>query len=172
MQLFRDSKGGAWEIDLSIGTVMRVRAANEKYDLFDPLQDDLSSRLDNDLAAFWELLWLLVEPQARGRSVDAAAFGESMAAECLIEAQGKFLAEWIDFFHCLQRPDKATALEKMKSYNAKAMELVKEKIKGVEFAKIDGRVEAKMRADLDAKFGELREFLDSTLGPSPSDTSG
>ena len=79
---------------------------------------------------------------------------------------------WTDFFQKLQRPDKATVLEKLAKYNAKAVELVKAKLAEPEMAETGQRVEAKMQATLNTSFGNLQESLASTLGPSPSGSSG
>lgn len=172
MQEFRDKTGQAWKIDLPIGEVTRIRKADARFNLWEPTKEDLAQKLFDDLPLFWELLWQVVEPQAVVRNITAEQFGESVAAECLIDAQKKFFDEWRDFFHRLQRPDLATVLEKLAKYQAKAMELVKAKLGNGAMTGLDERVEAKMQATLNERFGKLRESLDSILDPSPGVNSG
>lgn len=171
MQSFADKTGQPWQLDLTVGDVIRIRGTDGQFDLFDPLKNDLAQRLASDLPSFWELLWLLVEPQAAERSIDAIAFGKLMAANCLIEAQHKFLEEWRSFFLSLQRPEMATVLEKLAAYNATALELVKAKLSSPTLTGLDKRVRLKMESDLNARFGELEADLDSTLDPSPTAAS-
>jgi hypothetical protein len=136
MQEFKDKEGGRWVIDLTIGAVMRLKGHG--FNLFDPVKDDLAQRLRDDLPTFWELLWLLVEPAATVHDIDAQHFGHLMAADCLLDAQERFFAEWMDFFRRLQRPDLMTVLDKLNKYQAKALELVKAKLPMLN--EIDSRV--------------------------------
>jgi hypothetical protein len=96
---FQDQSDAKWQIDLAFGQVMRVKVASEgRFNLLEPR--DLADRLAQDEAEFWELLWYLVEPQARERGTSAEQFGRAMAADCLHEARRQFFAEWDDFFRC------------------------------------------------------------------------
>ena len=118
MRKFRDRNGREWSIDLTIGTVARVRKqSGKRFDLLDPSSvvdgEKLSTVLDEDLAAVYEVLWYIIEPQAVAAGLNAEQFGESMAADCIIAAQAALFAEWLDFFRDVQRPDLATALDMM-----------------------------------------------------------
>lgn len=169
MQEFKDKTGGVWQIDLTVGAAMRVHSQSEgTLDLFDPNKDDLGQRLIDSLPRFWEVLWLLVEPQARTRNVNAEQFGELMAADCLIDAQRKFLGEWRDFFSSLQSPHKARVVELLDRTHAKALEMVREKLATPEVKGLDERIDRAMAQKSEQWFGNLRESLDLTLGPLPS----
>ena len=173
MQEFRDKDGVKWVIDLPIGEIARVRNVSEgRFNLWEPIKDDLAQRLADDLSLFWEILWHLVEPQAAKAGISAEAFGLAVAAECLFDAQRKFFDEWRDFFHRLQKPDLAAVLEKLTKYQAKALELVRAKLASGELDQIDPQVENKMQRVLNDSFGKLRESLDLILGPSPGANSG
>ena len=181
MREFKDKTNNRWKLDLTVGTVIRVKQESAgRFDLFDPAskpdegQRELCSILFaeqmSDWAIVWEVLYLVVRPQLDGK-YDSAAFGEAMAGDCLVAAQKELLAEWKDFFHALQRPDLAVMLEKQLAYQAKAIELVQEKLKSPALAEIDSRVEAAMRRTMNEKLGDWEASLDSILGPTPSGSS-
>lgn len=177
MTPFVDSQGTAWQIDLPIGTVNRIRSVSDgRFDLWDPAHQingkPQSERLLNDLPTFWELLWMLVEPTAEERGVSAADFGLLMAADCLVAAQLAFFEEWADFFRKLQRPDQALALEKNRLYRQKAVELIQTRIaQEPSLQALDAKVAAKLEAELSSSLGKLQASLESILADSPGDNS-
>jgi hypothetical protein len=175
MRTFEDKSGRKWQIDLTIGAVMRVKQATEgRFDLFDAGKSNLAETLWTDLEQFWELLWHLVEPQATALDppVDAAQFGEAMAASCLIAARQTFFAEWRDFFQSLQRPDQALPLEKLEKYMSEALTAMKAKATDPLLTAVDQKVQAKIESQLNSSFGSLLAELDAILAPSPSASSG
>ena len=166
MREFKDHSGQAWSIDLSIGNVMRVKAASEsRFNLFEPGQ--LGEQLAVDEAFFWELLVYLCEPQAAERNVSAEQFGKLMASDCLFDARRLFFDAWLDFFQKLRRQDKAAVVQKVAAYLAKAMELTVAKLASPEMQEIDKLVESRMQSSLNASFGQLRDSLASTPALSP-----
>ena len=181
MREFKDKTNNRWSLDLTVGTVIRVKQESSgRFDLFDPaskpdgdreLCSILFAEQMSDWSTVWEVLYLVVRPQLDGKYDSGATFGEAMAGDCLVAAQKELLAEWKDFFRALQRPDLAVMLEKQLAYQAKAIELVNEKLKSPALATIDGRVEAAMRRTMNEKLGDLEASLDSILGPTPSDSS-
>ena len=173
MRTFEDKTGHKWRIDLTIGAVTRVKQASDgRFDLFDAGKNNLAEQLWTDLEMFWELLWLLVEPEAAEKSQTAEQFGEAMAAACLISARQAFFAEWQDFFQTLQRPDQALPLEKLKTYMDQALTAMREKANDPALAKIDAKVKAKIDRQLSSSFGKLLAELDATLADTPSASSG
>jgi hypothetical protein len=175
MRTFDDKTGHKWRIDLTIGAVTRVKQASEgRFDLFDAGKNSLAEKLWTDLEMFWELLWLLVEPEAQALDppVGAAQFGDAMAAACLISARQAFFAEWTDFFQTLQRPDQALPLEKLKTYMDQALTAMREKANDPALTKIDLKVKAKIDRQLKSSFGSLLAELDATLADTPSAKSG
>lgn len=172
MQQFKDRENDRWTIDLTIGTVMRVRSASEgRFNLFEAAKDNLAQNLQDDPALFWELLVYIVEPEKHEPPATIEEFGQRMAGDCLLDAQHKFFDEWRDFFQLLQRPDQAAVVEKLAKYKARAVELVTAKLAGPEMTALDGKVESQMQAILNRSFGNLLESVDSTPGPSPSGNS-
>jgi hypothetical protein len=175
MRTFEDKTGHKWRIDLTIGAVTRVKQASEgRFDLFDAGKNNLAETLWTDVETFWELLWLLIEPEAQALDppVGAAQFGERMAAACLINARQAFFAEWTDFFQTLQRPDQALPLEKLKTYMDQALTAMREKATDPALAAIDAKVAQKIDRQLSSSFGSLLAELDATLADTPSASSG
>jgi hypothetical protein len=69
MSTFKDSKSETWDVSLTIGAVLRIKkVSNGKFDLLEPTKDDLCTKLNSDYGEFFEVLWLLVEPQARTKA--------------------------------------------------------------------------------------------------------
>lgn len=177
MKKFKDITGHEWELQLLFGDIMRVKeASGGRFDLLDPTANDLSKKLDVDLAFFWELLVHLVEPQAAAAGIAehfGREFGQRMAGRCIIEAQQAFFAEWADFFHQLQRPDLATALETTVKLNALTVAKVKERLERDETIKtIPQRAERKIDAALTTALSGLRESCDSILKDTPGASCG
>ena len=174
MNTFKDRENNSWTIDLPFGTVLRVkRESDGRFDLLNPQHENLADRLAaHDFEALYELLWFLLRPAAEERNIDAAKFGQLVAADCLLDARQALWRVWTDFFQKLQRPDQATVLEKLATYNAKALELVKAKVADPKLIELDRRVEAQMKATVNQSFGSLEASLDSILGPSPGASSG
>lgn len=173
MRTFKDRDGQEWEIDLTFGEVMRIKNDSGEFDLLDPITDDLSQRLDVDLAAFWEVLLLVTEPQAKERGITPERFGKIMAGNCLVEAQRQFFAEWTDFFRQIQRPDVARALDVTAQLRAKAVEVVTRRIKADRSTVgLSERAEASLDRELTKSFSALQASLDSILPPTPGADSG
>jgi hypothetical protein len=173
MRTFDDKTGHKWRIDLTIGAVTRVKQASDgRFDLFDAGKNNLAEQLWTDLEMFWELLWLLVEPEAADHSKTAEQFGEAMAAACLINARQAFFAEWTDFFQTLQRPDQALPLEKLKTYMDQALTAMQEKATDPALTAIDAKVKQKIDRQLSSSFGSLLAELNATLADTPSASCG
>lgn len=161
MRTFKDSTGQSWEINLAFGDVLRVKAASEgRFLLLAPDAPTehptlgkvpLQAAIMLDVEMFWELLFYLVEPQCQTRGIDAAKFGELMAADCVLKARDAFREEWRDFFEKLQRPDQALALEKIGEWLAQGTKKLQQ---AVTMAPVD-RLDAKVKASLDKAVSEL-----------------
>jgi hypothetical protein len=168
MKTFKDKTGQPWELNLTAGLAMRVRREDERFDLFDSSKQvggqPLSTAL-HDFPTFFELLFLLVESQAKERGINAEQFGDLMAADCLVDARSAFFAEWRDFFQGLQLLDHAAAIEKLNKYNAEALELVKQAIAETG-PKVDQYVTNQMATAMSAKRGSLAALLESTPDPT------
>lgn len=158
MSSFQDTTGEKWEINLTYGLLSRIKKqSNGNFNLLEPTKDELSARLLSQIEEWWEVLWYLVESQAKERAVTAEQFGERMSTTCLRTARDGFFRELIDFFRQLQREDIALALETQMEQHAKAMSKMQERVKTLEAA-----IDQKMNRTLNSEFGKLQALLEST----------
>ena len=176
MRTFADRDGREWQIDLNIGNVLHVKRHSEgRFDLFDSTKlldgQPLQVVLWSDRETFWEMLWLLVEHQAAALNVDVVAFGQAMAADCLVVAQYLFFDEWRDFFLSLRQPDAALAVESQAKMMAKAVELVTARIQQINQPKLTQQMNQKVETAVNAAYGNVQESLAAILGPTPGDNS-
>lgn len=166
MPSFSDKSGRSWSLEMTIGAVDRVkRGTNGRINLLHPegLIDgqQLQLILISDLLEFWEVLFLLVEPQCKADGITAEQFGDLMSADCLVEAQAVFWREWSDFFRKLQRLELATALEKMLSWTMLAKEKLKTALKKLPSQQLDHQVMTKLDGALNAAFGSWPDSSES-----------
>lgn len=172
MHCFRDKSGQEWPIELTTGAIVRIRAESSgRFDFFDPMKNELCQTLADDLPTCWEALWYVCAPQARERKVSAEEFGRLLADDVLLDAQAALFDEWRAFFRRLRRENLALVVEKAAKYQAKALELVKARMSDPLLTTLDDRVTAALENKLSESFGNLRENLASTLGPTPGDNS-
>jgi hypothetical protein len=172
MRTFKDKNGLDWTIDLNVGDAMRVRRADARFDLFDCTKEvdgvPLPGVLFDDVPTFWELLYLLVKPQADERGINAEAFGALMSAEALVKSQFVFFDEWRDFFRDLQQPTKAMALEKTVSLRRKQIDLMEATAKSPRIAAEEARIVKRMETAMSESLGKLGEASESTPEDSRS----
>jgi hypothetical protein len=187
---FTDRESGRWTIDLPVGTVTRIKQADQRFNLYSthheldaqnqlvadanghPKKDGVpfSAKLLLDISLFWELLWHIVEPQATERGINAEKFGQLMAADCLVGARLVFFDEWRDFFQKLQMPEQARALEILLSQHTRTLEEVTEALKSPKLREIERLAEEKMKQTVKKEFGNLQESLESILADSPGNS--
>lgn len=168
MHTFADRNGRQWQVDLTIGTVARVRKqSGKRFDLLNPSSvvdgEKLSTVLDEDFATVYEVLWHIVEPQAVAAGITAEQFGEAMAADCIVAAQAALFAEWLDFFRDVQRPDLATAMDMMTTARTRLARAVAAKMAAIDVEATKTAMQAKIDQTLGRSFGGLQERLDAIL---------
>lgn len=183
MRKFLDKDGDSWTIDLTFGAVSRVKQLSDgRYDLLKPEKPiehpefntpvPLQTVFMLDLPSLWEVLYMLVEPEATAKGLkDAMGFADRMSPETLLAARDKFREEWRDFFQQLQRPDQAKALEKIGEWLKDAERHLAEAMKNPLLTQLDQKVAAEMKSSLKISFGKLAESLESTPDHSPGGNS-
>lgn len=173
MRKFSTSDGQEWSIDLPVGAIGRVKSeSNGRFNLWHPFDGDpvtLNDLLMEDFEAFFELLVLLLDAQMKERGITADKLGMVLEPQCIVDAQFAFYEEWRDFFHKLQRPKMATALEKQIAYRRKMVEIVAAKLTDPRMKALDEKMGEKMESILNQSFGSLLDSLESTLAVSPGD---
>ena len=105
MKVFKDSNGQDWQIILNVLQMKRVRAALGidlvnviTLDKDGAVKVDLIDRIANDPCLLVDILWVLVESEAKEEGVTDVDFGSSLAGESITEATKAFLDELVDFF--------------------------------------------------------------------------
>ena len=105
MHNFKDSTGREWRLVINVNEVKRVRAALG-IDLANVISigkdgavvDGFIDRLANDPCLLVDILWVLVEAQAKEAGISDVEFGSSLAGESIETATRAFLDELVDFF--------------------------------------------------------------------------
>ena len=169
MGRFKDKTGREWDLSITIGAVHRVRSATDKrIDLLTPTAKvdgrPLFELISDDLVECWQVLWLLVEPQAKERAITADQFGEDMAADCMVNAQDLLIREWADFFRQCQRLDQAAALATIAAGKKKIAETMRRGMEAIDLTQVQAKLGEQIETILGKSFGSLPESLDETLG--------
>ncbi len=118
MKMFRDSDGRSWEVVLNVAQMKRVRAALG-VDLANVIalgkdgavRVDLLDRIANDPCLLVDILWVLVEGQAKERGVTDEGFGSALAGDSIDAATRALLDELVEFFPGAKRLFLAKAVE-------------------------------------------------------------
>ena len=105
MRNFKDNRGRSWQIALNVYEMKRVRSILG-VDLVNVIalgkdgkvQVDLIDRIANDPCLLVDILWVLVEAEAKEQGVSDVDFGSSLAGAAIEEATKAFLDELVDFF--------------------------------------------------------------------------
>ena len=110
MRSFKDNKGRIWEISLNVLQMKRIRARLGvdlvnviTLDKDGAVKVDLVDRIANDPCLLVDILWVLVEEQAKKANVSDAEFGEALAGDAISEATKAFLDELVDFLPAPRR---------------------------------------------------------------------
>jgi len=88
--MFKDTAGRTWSVEITIDTARRVRD-RVGVDLLSTKLLDLLESVLGDLVLLCDVLFVIVEPQARERAVTDSEFGKSMAGDALWEGSKAFL---------------------------------------------------------------------------------
>jgi hypothetical protein len=171
---FKDAKGETWQIVLHFGNIARtMRASDKRFNLTQV--GELADQLAQDPLEFYDLLWILLKPQADAKNIDEEQFGERMAAYPIHEARLAFFAEWEDFFRQAQRPDQMESLGFTVGTLKKSMELMQAQIEKDKplFAQASALAESLMKEHFETSFSSLRESVAShtTPGATHGETS-
>lgn len=135
MHAFVDTKGRTWNIPLTIDAVKRVKSLLQgTVDLLNPAVGDppLLTRLDTDIELLVNVIWAIVEPQAKALQVGDAEFGECLGGAAIAAAHDAFFEELADFFRLLRRPDVALAIDKQTAVVRKAVAMAQARMDAID----------------------------------------
>lgn len=161
MRRFTDSSGRAWTVELSVGSIGRVKSLSDgRLNLWEPDklfgdEKSLQATLLLDFSTLAEMLWLLLCQQAEAASITAEQFAESLSAETILAARDAFFGEWRDFFQQLQRPDQAMSLEKTLAWVKVAQQKLAAAVTDERIMGLDRKVMTEMDQALKSSLGKL-----------------
>lgn len=142
MRNFKDNQGRSWQIALNVYEMKRVRAILG-VDLVNVIalgkdgkvQVDLIDRIANDPCLLVDILWVLVEAEAKEQGVSDVDFGASLAGAAIEEATKAFLDELVDFFPGARRLFLKKAVEVSRQYAEEMTAALEKTLADPEFEK-------------------------------------
>ncbi len=164
MATFQDKTGHVFDCSISFGVARTLKnRETNPIDLLNP--DDLSRVLADPYERF-DLLFSIIESQAKTQDLDADAFGLRVATrQCYIDAHAALTEALSDFFHMMDRPDLAAVIELAIESSEKLQQLAVDKVRGPETrAKIDAEI-SRVNQELDAAMADSTPGSESTDGP-------
>lgn len=149
MDSFTDKTGRSWKIELTVGTMEKVKDAL-KIDLFDPVNEDtqliaeLAPISAKNIMLFVDMLYVLCEEQCKQpkvassippntdwKEITSAQFGMQLGGDALKGAYEAFYKEWEGFFQSLGRKDLAEVIKRMNELIQEGVDNVVQKIKEI-----------------------------------------
>jgi len=141
METFKDITGDEWAISLNIGEMRRIenRLAELKNDIVITNPPDVTTEIQ-DPYNLADLLFVVLEPEAKKRNITSADFGYRLAGDAIRDAKRAFLEEYANFFPEESQRQKirtlattanrigAEILDKAIDKRADAMEVLKERV--------------------------------------------
>jgi len=125
MKSFKDMSGRTWSIAITVGSLRRVRGLCD-IDLTDAISDHgkLIDRLSSDPILLCDVIFAICKPEADKLSISDEDFGAAMAGDAIEHATAALLDDLVDFFPGPKRAVLHRAMQKLKTYQNKALELV------------------------------------------------
>ena len=136
MHQFKDNKGRAWNIDVNVASIKRLRqlskAAGDEINLLAVVEDKgaLMKRLATDPILLVDVIYLLVQEQCQAQQVSDEDFGAGLAGDAIALATDALLEDLADFFPKGKRELIGVALAKMKRFQTLAEDNVRAKLEG------------------------------------------
>lgn len=166
MHSFKDSKGGDWKIELTLGAVKRVKGEPGGIDLLqvqtrEGEQPSLLARLAVDVELLCDVIYAICKPQADERSINPAVFAELLYGDVIAKAHAAFWEELKLFFSGLRQETTVEAINAMIVGQRRAQEKGAEFLRGIDASAVIDR-------SLGKTFTGLRESLELSQTDSPS----
>lgn len=161
MHSFKDTKGREWRLDGNFASYGRVRDATgvKLYDIATENRDSLVQL--SDALTLGQVLWAMVEPQAKAASVTPEDFASSFSGETVTAAYTALIDEMIFFCHPRQRKLLEAIVKKVREAEERADQMVGEKIAQFE-SEIDSAIDQWTRGCLDMNLPGSSAFTPAT----------
>lgn len=156
MTSFKDTAGHSWQLDLTIGTIKRVKSITD-IDLLNIQDGSTLVELSRDPIKLVDMIYAIIKPQADDLKITDEQFGSYMGGLALRDASEAFLAEITSFFQEWS-PSLGATLGKLHSkiseMDLRAAELTKAKM-------ADPRVDAALEKSFTKVEAEMETALNS-----------
>ena len=160
MKTFKDNAGRSWTITVNVDAIKRVRSLLD-VNLMEAVEGKLLEQLVTDPVLLCDIIYVLCKPKADAQQISDEDFGRAMAGDAVEHATTALLEELVEFFPLPKRRLLTKALEKLKTLEAKALEVAEKRLDSPE---LEAEMEAALK-ELGASSGSLQEQLE--LSPVP-----
>jgi len=127
MRTFKDNAGRIWTVAVNVDAIKRVRSLLD-VDLLGVVNGELVERLAADPVLLCDVLYALVKPEADAQGIPDEDFGRAMAGDAVEHATTVLLEELVDFFPLGKRRLLRKALEKLRAWEAMALDAAGRKL--------------------------------------------
>jgi hypothetical protein len=167
VKTFTDNQNRPWTLRIDVGAIKAVRS-RLGIDLAD-LSGKVEEQLDADPALLVDVLWVLIEQDAKGRNVSDVDFGQSMVGDPIDAATAALLEAKVDFFPSRRREILKRIAEKTAHVRKKADALAMAQLEdqGLEDQIVDA-MKTRLTAELEDALNRLRSATSSPGGPESS----
>lgn len=144
MPQFKDMNGKSWTVNISAWTIRKIKEAID-IDLTECVDKDMLEGLLNNVINFVNVLFLIVEDQAKEASITDEMFGKSLGGDNLGEAKLAFCEGMVNFF---PDPLKRAAVKAALKKNREIQEAIsKEVLERIETGYLEEIVEKDLTED-------------------------
>lgn len=157
MQVFKDTTGQEWSIQIDFPTIKRIRRLIPGIDLGKPWdgKPTLIDRLRSEVELAVDVIFAIVQPQAAQLSITDEQFGHRLLNGGFEQAEAALWAEWSDFFHRTNRKAAAELVSKTGKMQAAMTAVATEEVTAMDVTEMAEKFRAEIRKTL-------------TLGDSPT----
>ncbi len=134
MKTFTDNAGRTWTVNINVDAIKRVKGLVD-VNLLDVIAPgtakgdrDLLGRLSSDPILLCDVLYALCKPEADPRKVSDEDFGRAMGGDAIDHATTAWLEELVDFFPKDKRRVLGKALAKLRTLEARVLDVAEQKI--------------------------------------------
>jgi len=160
MKTFTDNAGRTWTVTVNVDAIRRVRSLLS-VDLLSVADGKLLERLVADPVLLCDVIYAVCRPEADTKQVSDEDFGRAMAGDAIDLATTALLEELVAFFPLAKRRLLAKALSKLKTLEARALEVAQQRLDSPE---LETRLAAAL-SELGSSSGSLPGSPASTPGP-------
>lgn len=148
MKTFKDLKGREWKISLNVKAMKDIRSTLAidlinviSLDKKGEVKVDLIDQIVNDPCLLVDVLWVLVEDEAKKNNISDIEFGSTLAGDAIEKATSAFLDELVDFFPGAKRLFLKKAVELSRKYQGEMTGLLEKALN-------DPQVEMRIRESM------------------------